>query len=139
MCLLEQMMTNSLTFKEVQASLMHCLSLATCRSSQTTGRLVIAALSPSSSTCSGFDLSFECVWQVVLAAAAAAGLNRNGIRRTAFSTGDLQALSVMPPKSSPSPPDPSHINLHRCALHTSGCTCSCLHIFAGCTRRLQNI
>lgn len=51
--------------------------------------------------------------QVVMAAAAAAGLNRNGIRRTAFSTGDLQALSVLPPKSSPSPPDPAHVNLHR--------------------------
>lgn len=51
--------------------------------------------------------------QVVMAAAAAAGLNRNGIRRTAFSTGDLQALSVMPSKSSPSPPDPAHASLHR--------------------------
>ncbi|KAL0027095.1 hypothetical protein WJX79_005283 [Trebouxia sp. C0005] len=51
--------------------------------------------------------------QVVMAAAAAAGLNRNGIRRTAFSTGDLQALSVMPAKSSPSPPDPAHASLHR--------------------------
>ncbi|KAL3140530.1 hypothetical protein ABBQ32_005110 [Trebouxia sp. C0010 RCD-2024] len=51
--------------------------------------------------------------QVVMAAAAAAGLNRNGIRRTAFSTGDLQALSVLPSKSSPSPPDPVHVNLHR--------------------------
>ncbi len=48
-----------------------------------------------------------------MAAAAAAGLNRNGIRRTAFSTGDLQALSVMPSKSSPSPPDPAHASLHR--------------------------
>ena len=48
-----------------------------------------------------------------MAAAAAAGLNRNGIRRTAFSTGDLQALSVMPAKSSPSPPDPAHASLHR--------------------------
>ena len=48
-----------------------------------------------------------------MAAAAAAGLNRGGIRRTAFSTGDLQALSVLPPKSSPSPPDPVHANLHR--------------------------
>ena len=48
-----------------------------------------------------------------MAAAAAAGLNRNGIRRTAFSTGDLQALSVLPTKNSPSPPDPVHANLHR--------------------------
>ena len=52
-------------------------------------------------------------FQVVMAAAAAAGLNRNGIRRTAFSTGDLQALSVLPTKSSPSPPDPTSANLHR--------------------------
>ena len=51
--------------------------------------------------------------QVVMAAAAAAGLNRNGIRRTAFSTGDLQALSVLPTKNSPSPPDPANANLHR--------------------------
>ena len=48
-----------------------------------------------------------------MAAAAAAGLNRNGIRRTAFSTGDLQALSVLPSKNSLSPPDPANTNLHR--------------------------
>ena len=54
--------------------------------------------------------------QVVMAAAAAAGLNRNGIRRTAFSTGDLQALSVLPTKNSPSPPDPANVNLHRYSL-----------------------
>ena len=53
-----------------------------------------------------------------MAAAAAAGLNRNGIRRTAFSTGDLQALSVLPNKNSPSPPDPANANLHR---YTTSC------------------
>lgn len=57
------------------------------------------------------------LFQVVMAAAAAAGLHRNGIRRTAFSTGDLQALSVLPTKNSPSPPDPTNANLHR-YVHT---------------------
>ena len=54
-----------------------------------------------------------------MAAAAAAGLNRNGIRRTAFSTGDLQALSVMPAKGSPSPPDPANVSLHRYGLYNT--------------------
>ena len=58
----------------------------------------------------------ELCCQVVMAAAAAAGLNRNGIRRTAFSTGDLQALSVLPAKSSPSPPDPANVSLHRYSI-----------------------
>ena len=49
-----------------------------------------------------------------MAAASAAGLNRNGIRRTAFSTGDLQALSAMPNRGTPSPPDPQNLNIHRC-------------------------
>ncbi|KAK9819206.1 hypothetical protein WJX74_004583 [Apatococcus lobatus] len=41
--------------------------------------------------------------QVVMAAAAAAGLNKGGLKRTAFSMGDLQALQ--PPTSGPpSPP-----------------------------------
>ncbi|KAK9812677.1 hypothetical protein WJX72_001755 [[Myrmecia] bisecta] len=41
--------------------------------------------------------------QVVMAARAAAGLDKGGIRRTAFSMGDLQALQ--PPPGPPSPPD----------------------------------
>ncbi|KAK9821137.1 hypothetical protein WJX81_006664 [Elliptochloris bilobata] len=52
--------------------------------------------------------------QVVLAARAAAGLNRGGIRRTAFSLGDLRALEVAGP---PSPPD-TPLTVHRSA---SGC------------------
>ena len=65
-----------------------------------------------------------------MAAAAAAGLNRNGIRRTAFSTGDLQALSVMPAKSSPSPPDPAHASLHRYNVINvkADCKLTTLHI-----------
>lgn len=60
-----------------------------------------------------------------MAAAAAAGLNRNGIRRTAFSTGDLQALSVLPNKNSPSPPDPANVSLHRYRQNTHlACQCS---------------
>lgn len=51
--------------------------------------------------------------QVVMAAATAAGLNRNGIRRTAFSTGDLQALSGVPNRQTPSPPDPQRLDIHR--------------------------
>ena len=50
--------------------------------------------------------------QVVLAARAAAGLNRGGMRRTAFSMGDLQALEVVGP---PSPPETPR-SVHRRAL-----------------------
>ena len=49
--------------------------------------------------------------QVVLAARAAAGLNRGGIRRTAFSLGDLHALEVAGP---PSPPETPR-TVHRCS------------------------
>ena len=111
-------MTNSSTFKAVGAFLTRSLSLGHCKTTQTTARYAATR----QLTISNVNLSMLLNWarfpQVVMAAAAAAGLNRNGIRRTAFSTGDLQALSVLPNKNSPSPPDPANANLHR---YTSSC------------------